>query len=359
MATVAGAMTLYQNRYRIEPAWHRHFHLLWHPMPMRTHVWRRVFLTSMLMLFAALSDPLLDALPQSTEAPDSHAVEFAMKNVMYHYTELVAVHITHLQGYLTPTKAGATVVFDDKNSFTLVLTSAEISISCNALAQVLNENVFSAPDAPIKNLSIESSNNQLIIKGNLPQKANVTFETIGNVSADSDGRIRLHADHIKAAHLPVKGLLDLLGIDLPRLIDVHKIHGVTIDKDDIVLDPEQILPPPHIQGKVTSVRIQGNEIVQIFGTPQPSNFAAKQPGNYMAFRYSDMRFGKLTMHDADLIMIDMDPRDPFDFYLEHYQEQLVAGYTKSTLQYGLRAYTRDYNKLKNHPAAKSAQASAQ
>ena len=50
----------------------------------------------------------------------------------------------------------------------------------------------------------------------------------------------------------------------------------------------------------------------------------------MAFRHGDMRFGKLTMHDADLIMIDMDPRNPFDFFLDHYQDQLVAGYTKST-----------------------------
>lgn len=313
---------------------------------MRTTVWHRICLAS--MYCAALSNPFFNAPAQSSEAPDSRSVEIAMKNVMYHYTEPVAVHIIRLQGYLTPTKPGATVVFDDKNSFTLVLASAEISISCNALAQVLNENVFSAADAPLKNLSIESRHNQLIIKGKLPQKANVTFETMGTVSADADGKIRLHADHIKAAHLPVKGLLDLLGIDLPQLIDIHKIHGIAIDKDDIILDPEKILPPPYIHGKVTAVRVQGNEIIQTFGSPQPSNFATKQPGNYMAFRHSDMQFGKLTMHDADLIMIDMDPSDPFDFFLDHYQEQLIAGYTKSTPQYGLRTYTRDYNKLKKH-----------
>jgi len=272
-----------------------------------------------------------------------------MKNVMYHYSEPVAVHITQLQGYLIPTKAGAAVVFDDKNSFLLVLAAAEISISCNALAQVLNENVFSAPDAPIKSLSIETENGQLIIRGKLPQKANVVFETTGTVSADSDGRIRLHADHIKAAHLPVKGMLDLFGIDLGRLIDTKKVQGIAVDKDDIILDPEKILPPPRIQGKVTAVRVQGNEIVQTFGSPQALNFAAKQRGNYMAFRHSDMQFGKLTMHDADLIMIDMDPRDSFDFYLDHYQEQLVAGYSKSTPEYGLRAYVRDYNKLRNRP----------
>jgi hypothetical protein len=289
---------------------------------------------------------------QSAEPPDTHAVDFAMKNVMYHYTEPIAVHIIHLQGYLIPTKPGAIVVFDDKDSFILALSYAEISISCNALAQVLNENIFASSDSPIKNLSIESKNNQLIMKGKLPQKADVAFETVGTLSADPDGQIRVHSDHVKAAHLPVKGLMDLLGIDLAGLIDTKKIHGITVEKDDIILDSEQILPAPHIKGKVAAVHIRGNDIVLTFGTPQPSNFAAKQPGNYMAFRHNDMRFGKLTMHDADLIMIDMDPRDPFDFFLDHYQDQLVAGYTKSTPQYGLRTYTRDYNKLRTRPASR-------
>jgi hypothetical protein len=312
---------------------------------------RAISLSGMLLtLLILLSN---GAAAQSSEKPDTHPVETAMKNVTYHYSEPVAVHIVQLQGELVPTSATSGVVFDDKNSFNLHLIYAEISISCRALAQVLNENVFSSPDAPIRNLSIEVKNSQLVIKGKLPQKAGVAFETTGTLSADADGRIRVHADHVKAAHLPVKGLMDLLGIDFARVIDVHKIHGITLEKDDLILDPEQILPPPHIQGRVTAVRIQGNDIVQVFGKPQASNFAAKLPGNYMAFRHSDMRFGKLTMHDVDLIMIDMDPRDPFDFFLDHYQEQLVAGYTKSTPDYGLRVYTRDYNKLRNRPASQS------
>jgi len=307
------------------------------------------------MLFAVLSNPLLKVAAQSSEAADTRPVEFAMKNVTYHYSEPVAVHIAQLQGELVPTKAGAIVFFDDKNSFTLHLNYAEIAISCNALAQVLNENVFSSSDAPIKHLSIESKNNQLIMKGKLPQKADVPFETMGTLSADPDGRIRVHSDHVKAAHLPVKGLMDLLGIDIAGLIDTKKIHGITAEKDDLILDSEQILPAPHIQGKVTAVRIQGKDIVLTFGTTRPSNIAGQQAGNYMAFRHSDMRFGKLTMHDSDLIMIDMDPGDPFDFYLDHYQDQLVAGYSKSTPQYGLRVHTRDYNKLKSRrPAPKTA-----
>lgn len=51
------------------------------------------------------------------------------------------------------------------------------------------------------------------------------------------------------------------------------------------------------------------------------------------------------MSDTDMVLIDMDPNDPFDFYLEHYKEQLVAGYTKETPSFGLRVCMRDFNKL--------------
>lgn len=231
------------------------------------------------------------------------------------------------------------------------MNSAEIAISCDALARVLNQNVLSASNAPIKDLSIESKNNQLVIKGKLPQKGDVSFETTGVLKVEGDGRIRLHTEHLKAAHLPVKGLLDLLGMDIARMIDTKKIQGISADKDDLILNPEEILPSPHIQGRVTAVRVQGNDIVQVFGKAQGETFAAKQTGNYLAFRHGDLRFGKLTMRDSDLIMIDMDPRDPFDFYLDHYQDQLVAGYTKSTPAFGLRAYARDYDKLPHRSTA--------
>ncbi|MGB7600698.1 MAG: hypothetical protein WBM24_10365 [Candidatus Sulfotelmatobacter sp.] len=281
---------------------------------------------------------------QSSQGADAH-VQIAMKNVMYHYADPIAVHVVRLQGELLPTKSGEIPVFDDKNSFTLALTSAEIAISCDALARVLNQNVLSASNAPIKDLSIESKNNQLVIKGKLSQKGDVSFETTGVLTVEEDGRIRLHTEHLKAAHLPVKGLLDLLGIDIAHMINTKKIQGISADKDDLILNPEEILPPPHIQGRVTAVNLQGDDIVQVFGKAQGENFAAKQTGNYLAFRHGDLRFGKLTMRDSDLIMIDMDFRDPFDFYLEHYQDQLVAGYTKSTPAFGLRAYARDYDKL--------------
>jgi len=47
-----------------------------------------------------------------------------------------------------------------------------------------------------------------------------------------------------------------------------------------------------------------------------------------------------------MVLIDMDAKDPFDFFLNHYKEQLAAGYSKNTLQDGLRVHMPDYGKLR-------------
>jgi hypothetical protein len=98
------------------------------------------------------------------------------------------------------------------------------------------------------------------------------------------------------------------------------------------------------------VRIEGEKIVQTFGGPDARPVKNIRSGNYMAYRNNRLRFGKLVMNDVDLILIDMDPNDPLDFFLEHYKEQLAAGYSKTTLDSGLRVFIKDFNKL---PPAKT------
>jgi hypothetical protein len=65
----------------------------------------------------------------------------------------------------------------------------------------------------------------------------------------------------------------------------------------------------------------------------------------MAYRGGILRFGRLTMTDVDMQLIDADPTDPFEFFPDHYNDQLVAGYSKTTASGGLRVYMPDYNKI--------------
>jgi hypothetical protein len=272
-----------------------------------------------------------------------------VRNVTYHFSDAVALNIKSLNGELVPLGKNEFPVFDDKNSFNLRISTAEISIDSSSLANILNSYVFGRPNSPLKELSISIivEGGHLKVTGKLHDKRDIPFETEGILTPTADGKLRLHSEKIKAMHVPVKGLMGLFGIDLGSLIKEGKVPGVQAQGDDLLLDLEQILPPPHIEGKVVSVRIEGDKIIQIFGVSDAKPVKNIRAGNYMAYKNNRLRFNKLLMNDVDLILIDMDPRDPLDFYLEHYKEQLAAGYAKSTLDSGLRVYLKDYNKL--HP----------
>lgn len=282
----------------------------------------------------------ITVLGQSPAAP-RNVVAVTMRNVMYHFTPRIAVHIFALTGWLTAESGYPFPVFDDARSFVLHITAADMSITTRDMSNILNTRVFAAPDAPLKDISIAARGQTLHIQGKLHSKGDIPFEEEGALSLTPQGEIRIHSLKVKAAHLPVKGLMDLLGVHISSLINTNKVRGLRAEKDDLLLNPEQILPLPRIAGRLTSIQLQGNRIIEHFGGRLP----ALPPGNYMTYRGGRLRFGKLTMDDTDMELIDLDPRDPFDFYLAHYKQQLVAGYTKTTPAFGLRVFMRDYNKL--------------
>ena len=101
------------------------------------------------------------------------------------------------------------------------------------------------------------------------------------------------------------------------------------------------------------MRIDSNSIVQIFGEPGKKPDEKFQNANYFSFKGNRLRFGRLTMTDTGMILHDLDPSDPFDFYLDHCKEQLTAGYTKTTLASELRVFMKDYDKLPKPQEEKS------
>jgi hypothetical protein len=283
-------------------------------------------------------------------------VKTAMKNVDYRLTDRIIVHIATLNGKLTP-KQGDIPVFDDKNSFVLDMDSANITISPATLSNDLNDFVFAKPDASLKKLSATIQGGELTVKGLLVSKGGIPFETSGTLSVTPAGMIRVHTTKVKALKLPVKGLMDMLGLDTQKILDTQKSTGVSVDKDDLILNPETILPPPQLSGHLTSIKIENGSIVLTFG---PDTHAGKTAPikegcgarNYLLFKGGSVRFGKMTMADTDLELLDADPVDPFDFAIDHYNEQLVAGYPKSTKEGGLCVHMPDYNKIKQTGTAK-------
>jgi len=287
-----------------------------------------------------------EGLPEEQGGP----VRTEMRNVTYHFTDGVSVRIVSLTGALEPTEAGHWPIFDKGASFNIHVDSSKILVLPSDLAGVLNTYVFNAKDSPLKDISIGIEKGRLKIKGKL-RKGDVAFETSSSLSANSDGRVRLHTEKVRAVHVPVKGLMDLFGIDMADLIKNGKVPGLESEKDDLLLKLQDVLPPPRIQGPVTDIRIESGSIVLAIGKEKAE--APSGTGNFMSFKGNQLQFGKLLMNDADLTILDLDPNDPLDFFLERYKDQLVPGYSKITPSFGLRAYMKDFGKLGSKAAARS------
>jgi len=267
-----------------------------------------------------------------------------MSNVNFRLARDIVLEIHKLRGELESTRPGGPVTFDDSSSFDVLIDSAEVAITPASLTALMNSYVLAYEGAPIKSVRVSVDGDHIIQKGTVHKKIDLPFEIEGSVSATENGDIRVHAEKIKSAHIPVKGLMHLFGEDLSKLIHQNAARGMNIVGDDIILTPRTLTPPPHLKGRITHASIADGKIIQVFDSGE--HRAALNPPYrsraYIYHRGGVLRFGKLTMDDADLEIVGDRP-GVFDFFQREYQKQLVAGYSKNTAANGLVAHMVDYS----------------
>jgi hypothetical protein len=287
-----------------------------------------------------------------------------MRNVDLHVDERAVIHLRRLRGEVIPSGSGGLAVLDDPRSFSIRVTSATIALDGTGLAALLNEQVFAYKGAPLRKLSVRIAAPYVIQRGILHKGVDLPFEVTGAVSLEPDGRVRVHPVRTRIPGVDGQKLLHALGLHLDRLVDLRGARGATVKGDDFLLEPTQILPPPAINGRLSAVRVEGDHLVQDFvrlpedtvfdGSARPDSV----PANFINFHGGQLRFGKLTMTDANLEIVDADERDPLDLYLAHYNRQLVAGSSRTLANLGLRVLMPDYRTVAASPQVARRGASA-
>jgi len=275
---------------------------------------------------------------------DLEPVDIQMKNVNFRLAKDIVLEVRALRGQLRTTNPTVPVSFDDTTSFAVDIDSAEVAISAASLTALMNSYVLAYSEAPIKKVKVTIRGDRIIQEGTVHKGVDLPFEIEGSVSATSDGDIRLHSTKIKAAHVPVKGLLHLFGEDLSKLVNQNAGRGMKIAGDDIILNLRALTPPPHLAGRVTRVGIVDGKIIQVFdsGRHLPVLHPSFESAAYIYDRGGTLRFGKLLMNDADLEIVGDKPK-VFDFFQREYLKQLVPGYSKTTPSNGLVAPMLDYS----------------
>jgi hypothetical protein len=275
-------------------------------------------------------------------------VQVQMRNVALHVDEVTVLHIARLRGALVATHPDRPPTFDDKTSFIVRIDSAEIALTLDSLTRLLNTHVFRYEGSPLKDLTVTADGARLKLKGTVRKGIDLPFTILADPSVDADGALRLRAHSIKALGIPAKGLLSFFGVELENLVNLRGRPGMRVEDDTVIIAPAVLVPPPRIEGRLTGIRVEPARVVQTFGpgTLPQLTLPDRTIRNYMYYRGGTLRFGKLTMAEADLALIDANPRDAFDFYQDYYERQLVAGYSKNTPARGLKVYMPDYHRVR-------------
>jgi hypothetical protein len=297
--------------------------------------------TSIALIVLLLMLPRLDA-RQSRATPPDVVVE--MRNVHLHVSDDASLDVTWIHGRLRTTSPDRPPVFDDQSSFTMEIDDAEVALDASSLTALVNR-AFAFKGSNLSDLRVSFEGSNIVQRGKLSKGVTIPFTVTASIATTSEGQLVVHPVKVKAAGIPATKLMGLFGVELQDLIKGHPEAGIALHDNDLLLDPAKLLPPPATRGRVVKAFVRGDRLVQIFGKG-----AAGRPtsgGNYVWFRGSTIRFGRLTMSNADLKLIDMDAKDPFDFYSAKYNQQLVAGYSKNMPDGALRTYMPDYNDLKS------------
>jgi hypothetical protein len=249
------------------------------------------------------------------------------------------IYIRWIRGQMLRTRQQVTPSFDDPDSFVLEIQKGVIHVNIGDIGNFLN--TVSPANSPLKNISIQPQGDQLVVHGTVHKIVPLPIELVGALSPTHDGLVRFHVVKLDVLKIPLKGLLGGLHLKLSDLVHATNVPGIQVAENDIVFDTQKVLPPPHIHGLLTTVRVLPPDLEIIYGNAPNDDARLAQWHNFLRLSGGSLDFGKLTMHNVDLTMIDASQDAWFDLDLVNYQAQLVNGTTRMTAQAGLEIFMPD------------------
>jgi hypothetical protein len=274
-----------------------------------------------------------------------------MRHVDLRVLEHAVVGVERLHGEVISTHPGVAPILDSTTSFRIRITGGRVAIEARNLAAIMNGWVFAYKGSPLRDLEVGTAGEQITLSGIMHKGVDIRFQQRATVALMPDGKVRLHPTSVRILGVDGLALMHALGLHLSDMLDLSGSRGAQVVGDDIYLDPSKILPPPAIDGRLASIRVEGNALVQEFvRLPDDSLFGAyvrpdSTVPNLVYFRGGELRFGRLTMHDTDLLIVDRDVRDPLDLYLDQYAKQLIAGASRTLPNLALRVEFPDFSDL--------------
>ena len=214
---------------------------------------------------ASAAPPAAKAAPSVPPAsPDTAPTRIYAHNLLLRKGPDFRVYVQWLRGEMTRAHKNIDPSFDDPESFLLNVQTGVLRANVSDIGKLLNTGAVA--NSPLKNIALSGNGNQIKLNGTLHKVIPLPIELTGTVAAAPGNLIQVHVTKLDILKIPLKGLLGGFHVKIADLFHPQPISGIRVSGNDIFFDTRKLLPPPHILGNLTSVRIAGNNLEEIYGS---------------------------------------------------------------------------------------------
>ena len=300
----------------------------------------RCFTAALLSL--ALSHGMAGAAPNT---PDAGSTSIQMRNlVVFPYPD-VAAEIASLDGTAKPTHEGHPIDLDDVASYSVTVASASMRLDAHDMTVLMNRHILPLGNSPIKHVDVTFANGELHMSGSMQKLgATVPFTATATVAPTQGGDMRVHITSMRAGDVVPKSMMDFLGLDLSNIAQPANQAAFHLEGDDMVVPLSAMFPPPIFAGPITSLRLTPDGLYTTVGRTAAAS-TRPQPHSILAMHCGTVVFGRLTMQDAEIAMVPLNPGRNLGFSPRDYYAQMQGGQVAPQPDQGLVAHVADFRDL--------------
>gem|GEM_PF-2696121 len=280
-------------------------------------------------------------------------VNLKISGMLIRVTPQIQLYVDSLHAQIFSVGKNPTVFLDDPTAYSVRIQEGNVRISGRTMEYIFNSVVFGKDQNLVRNITIqfpETSQKKSIpirIKGEMNMVVWIPFLLEGRIFFDKlSGFIVVEILNINTMGNPYAGnIMEQFGMNIEVLMAKSTAKGIQFKKNRFFISPLALLPPPSMEGKILQLatNAEENSMSISFSSSGKSPQNRIKGKNFLSLSGGSSAFGNIRMSPADLLLLDADPSDEFDFSLRDYRQALVKSTSRIKDSGGVIVLFPDYS----------------
>lgn len=268
---------------------------------------------------------------QLHETPPGTARLWA-KNAKLMMEEGITLLLDKLQAQIVVHDANSPLIPEKRESYDFNIQVGRMAMDEASISNLMNRYAFpSEVRSPLYDIKVSLPEGLVVLDGTLRinRFMAIALHMTTAVAVTAEGLLEMTPIEIKSGAVPVDKIMNMLGMELGRMMPGGETTAMRFEGDRILINPTALFPAPKATGRMIHAEVTGEHLVMTYDNgagPTEPPLMEPEAKSYIAMLGHDLLVGKVTMTDVNLQMVPLDPLAGWvEFSLPHYRAQLAQG----------------------------------